>query len=85
LKVGPRLTFAFREAVWAFSAIERELFTTTSERQISHVREALEAAMLRDPAHWRSYYCGDEDEVGRDLTYGYSCGQPEINRSEVGS
>ena len=72
LKVGPWLTFAFREAVWALSAIERELFTTTSQRQISHVREALEEAMLRDPAHWRSYYCGDEGEVRRDLTYGYS-------------
>ena len=72
LKVGPWLTFAFREAVWALSAIERELFTTTSQRQISHVREALEEAMLRDPAHWRSYYCGDEDEVRRDLIYGYS-------------
>jgi D-tagatose-1,6-bisphosphate aldolase subunit GatZ/KbaZ len=72
LKVGPWLTFAFREAVLALSAIERELFTTRSECQISHVREALEAAMLRDPAHWRSYYRGDEDEVRRDLTYGYS-------------
>ncbi len=72
LKVGPWLTFAFREAVLALSSIERELFTTRSERQISHVREALEAAMLRDPTHWRSYYRGNEDEVHRDLVYGYS-------------
>ncbi len=72
LKVGPWLTFAFREAVLALSAIERELFATTSKREISHVREALEAAMLRDPAYWRSYYRGDEDEVRRDLIYGYS-------------
>jgi D-tagatose-1,6-bisphosphate aldolase subunit GatZ/KbaZ len=72
LKVGPWLTFAFREAVLALSAIEHELFTTRSEHQISHVREALEAAMLRDPTHWRSYYRGGEDEVRRDLTYGYS-------------
>jgi D-tagatose-1,6-bisphosphate aldolase subunit GatZ/KbaZ len=84
LKVGPWLTFAFREAVLALSAIERELFTTRSEREISHVREALKAAMLRDPAHWRSYYRGDEDEVRRDLIYGYSdrCryywNQPEV-------
>jgi D-tagatose-1,6-bisphosphate aldolase subunit GatZ/KbaZ len=72
LKVGPWLTFAYREAVWALSAIERELLITRSERQISRVREALEAAMLHDPTHWRSYYHGDEDEVRRDLTYGYS-------------
>ena len=72
LKVGPWLTFAFREAVLALSAIERELFTTTSKREISHVREALEAAMLRDPGYWRSYYRGDEDAVRRDLIYSYS-------------
>jgi D-tagatose-1,6-bisphosphate aldolase subunit GatZ/KbaZ len=72
LKVGPWLTFAFREAVLALSAIERELHSSRSERQISRVRETLEAAMLRDPAYWRSYYHGDEDEVRLDLTFGYS-------------
>jgi len=72
LKVGPWLTFAYREAVLALGAIERELFTTKSQRQVSQVREALEAAMLRDPTHWRSYYHGDEDEVRRNLVYGYS-------------
>jgi D-tagatose-1,6-bisphosphate aldolase subunit GatZ/KbaZ len=72
LKVGPWLTFAFREAVLALGAIERELFTTRSTREISHVREALEAAMVRDPTHWRSYYRGDEEEVCRDLIFGYS-------------
>lgn len=72
LKVGPWLTFAFREAVLALSAIERELLAATSPQEISHVREALEAAMLRDPGYWRSYYRGDEDEVRRDLIYGYS-------------
>lgn len=72
LKVGPWLTFAFREAVLALSAIERELFTPGSEQQISRVREVLESAMWRDPAYWRPYYRGDEDEVRRDLIYGYS-------------
>ena len=37
LKVGPWLTFAFREAVLALSAIERELFTTTAKPE-SHTR-----------------------------------------------
>ena len=72
LKVGPWLTFAYREAMLALSAIERELFKTMSKRQTSHVREALEAVMLRDPAHWRSYYHGNEEEVRRALIYGYS-------------
>ena len=72
LKVGPWLTFAFREAVLALGAMERELLATTSKQEISHVREALEAAMLSNPGYWRSYYRGDEDEVRRDLIYGYS-------------
>jgi D-tagatose-1,6-bisphosphate aldolase subunit GatZ/KbaZ len=72
LKVGPWLTFAFREAVLALSAIERELLATASKQEISHVREALEAAMFRNPGYWRSYYRGHEDEVHRDLIYGYS-------------
>ena len=88
LKVGPWLTFAFREALLALSAMEQELFARMSKRQTSRVREALEAAMLRDPTHWRSYYRGDEDEVRRDLIYSYSdrCryywGQPAV-REEV--
>ncbi len=72
LKVGPWLTFAYREAVLALSAIERELLRNTPARPISQVREALEAAMLSDPSHWQSYYHGDEDEVRRDRIYAYS-------------
>ena len=72
LKVGPWLTFAYREAVLALSAIERELFGKKSGARISQVREALEQEMLRDPSHWRSYYHGDEDEISRDRIYSYS-------------
>ena len=72
LKVGPWLTFAYREAMLALSAIERAMFKATARRQISQVRESLEAAMLRDPRYWRSYYHGDEDAVHRDLTFAYS-------------
>ena len=71
-KVGPWLTFAYREAVLALSAIERELIEKKSSVRLSQVREALDAAMVRDPLHWRSYYHGDEDEVRRDRIYGYS-------------
>ena len=72
LKVGPWLTFAYREAVLALSAIEQELFEKKSGVRLSQVRKALDAAMLSDPSHWRSYYHGDEDEVRRDRIYSYS-------------
>ena len=72
LKVGPWLTFAFREAVLALGAIERELLNTSHAHSLSQVREALDAAMLRNPAHWRPYYHGAEEDVRRDRLYGYS-------------
>lgn len=63
LKVGPWLTFAFREAVFALSAIERESLGSKKGVRLSQVREALEAAMLRNPAYWRSYYHGSNEEM----------------------
>jgi len=72
LKVGPWLTFAYREAVLALSSIERVLLGTKSEHPVSKVQEALEEVMLRDPSQWQAYYHGSEDEVRRDLTYGFS-------------
>jgi D-tagatose-1,6-bisphosphate aldolase subunit GatZ/KbaZ len=63
LKVGPWLTFAFREAVFALNTIERELLAHRSGTRLSQVQEALEAAMLRNPVYWRSYYRGSADEM----------------------
>jgi D-tagatose-1,6-bisphosphate aldolase subunit GatZ/KbaZ len=36
------------------------------------VPEALEEAMLNDPAHWRAYYRGDEQELAFARKYSYS-------------
>lgn len=72
LKVGPWLTFTFREAVFALSSIERELLARQKGIRLSQVREALESAMLRDPAYWRPYYHGDEDEVKLARIFSYS-------------
>jgi D-tagatose-1,6-bisphosphate aldolase subunit GatZ/KbaZ len=72
LKVGPWLTFAFREAIFALSAIERESLAHRRGVHLSQVREALEAAMVRNPAYWRSYYGGSEDEIRLARIYSYS-------------
>jgi D-tagatose-1,6-bisphosphate aldolase subunit GatZ/KbaZ len=72
LKVGPWLTFAFREAVFALSEIERELLTGRKGQNLSRVREALDQAMLREPAYWRSYYHGDESQLRLARAYSYS-------------
>jgi D-tagatose-1,6-bisphosphate aldolase subunit GatZ/KbaZ len=72
LKVGPWLTFAFREAVFALSAIEKELLTGRKGRRPSRVREVLDRAMLRNPAYWRSYYHGDKSQLRLARAYSYS-------------
>jgi D-tagatose-1,6-bisphosphate aldolase subunit GatZ/KbaZ len=72
LKVGPWLTFAYREAIFALSSIERELLGRRKGYRVSQVREALETAMLQNPVHWRSYYQGDEDEQSLSRAFSYS-------------
>jgi D-tagatose-1,6-bisphosphate aldolase subunit GatZ/KbaZ len=72
LKVGPWLTFAFREAVFALGAIERQVLAGKKGCNVSQVRDALDSAMLRDPSHWRSYYQGDEDQLRFSRAYSYS-------------
>ena len=72
LKVGPWLTFAFREAVFALSAIEQELLAGEKSQRLSQVREALDQAMLRKPTYWRSYYQGDERQLRIARAYSYS-------------
>jgi D-tagatose-1,6-bisphosphate aldolase subunit GatZ/KbaZ len=72
LKVGPWLTFAFREAIFALGAMERELFGANNVIRLSEVRQTLENAMLRNPSHWRSYYHGDEAKQRFSRAYSYS-------------
>ncbi|MDE3175402.1 MAG: class II D-tagatose-bisphosphate aldolase, non-catalytic subunit [Pseudomonadota bacterium] len=55
LKVGPMLTFAFREAVFALAEIEHWL----KPAQPSSIVAALEGAMDARPADWRGYVAAD--------------------------
>jgi D-tagatose-1,6-bisphosphate aldolase subunit GatZ/KbaZ len=59
LKVGPGLTFAYREAIFALAMIETELFPA-DER--SNMLSVLDDVMLRHPQHWQKYYPGTAAE-----------------------
>ncbi len=72
LKVGPWLTFAFREAVFALGEVEREWLGKQRGASVSKVPEALERAMLSHPEHWRPYYHGEERELSFARRYSYS-------------
>jgi len=72
LKVGPWLTFAFREAVFGLATIENEWLSGKTGFVLSALPEALERAMLENPVHWKSYYYGDESELRIARKYSYS-------------
>ena len=72
LKVGPWLTFAFREAVFALAAVEEEWLGDRKGIAISRVRESLEEAMLANPQYWKSYYRGDDAALRFARRYSFS-------------
>ena len=72
LKVGPWLTFAFREAIFALSSIEQEWLGHQKGIHTSGVRQALEEAMLANPDHWKAYYSGDQPGLQFARQYSYS-------------
>ncbi|MDR2184553.1 MAG: D-tagatose-bisphosphate aldolase, class II, non-catalytic subunit [Treponema sp.] len=59
LKVGPWLTFAFREALFALAAMERELVRREEQ---SGLEEILEEVMNAAPNYWEKYYQGSDEE-----------------------
>jgi len=72
LKVGPWLTYAFREAVFALAQMEGEWLGGRKGIVLSHLREALESAMTANPTHWQKYYHGDEAYLSYARKYSYS-------------
>ncbi len=71
LKVGPGLTFAMREAMFALENIERELLYGT-DTELSRFAETLDAAMLKDDKHWKKHYQGTELEIRLKRKYSFS-------------
>lgn len=60
LKVGPELTFNYREAILALENIEKELSAYRSSMELSQLSKVVEGEMARDPGYWEDYYSGEE-------------------------
>lgn len=71
LKVGPALTFALREGLFALECIERETLGPASE-SLSSFSAVLEKEMTDRPEHWRAHYHGSEDELRIKRRFSYS-------------
>lgn len=68
LKVGPALTFALREALFALDCIEREMIAEDSR---SNIRMVIEERMLHNPCNWNKYYYGSENELKLLRSFSY--------------
>ncbi|MDE2407717.1 MAG: D-tagatose-bisphosphate aldolase, class II, non-catalytic subunit [Xanthomonadaceae bacterium] len=69
LKVGPGLTFALREALWALDAIERDWIAPGRR---AHLREVALARLHAEPKHWQRYYHAQGAQLDVDLQYSLS-------------
>ena len=62
LKVGPGLTFALREALFALADIEEELLALRPIK-LSNFKSVLEDEMLKNPGNWEKHYHGEAGEL----------------------
>ncbi|MFU2047433.1 tagatose-bisphosphate aldolase subunit KbaZ [Avibacterium gallinarum] len=69
LKVGPALTFALREGLYALCAMEDYLFPA---EQRSNLLAVLEEQMLAHPENWQKYYHGTELEQRFARSFSFS-------------
>ncbi len=70
IKVGPALSWALREGLFALSFIEKELIDDVSKR--ANFIETLDKVMLKNTKHWEKYYTGTEKEVALSRKYSFS-------------
>ncbi len=71
LKVGPGLTQALREGLFALAYAEKEAFKDHPEKQ-SYFMEALDSAMQENPKYYQSHYHGSAAEVAYKRKYSFS-------------
>jgi D-tagatose-1,6-bisphosphate aldolase subunit GatZ/KbaZ len=69
LKVGPALTFAMREALWALDQIEREWLGIG---QSSRLRETIHKVMTATPRFWNKYYLSGGRQLALDQQFSLS-------------
>jgi D-tagatose-1,6-bisphosphate aldolase subunit GatZ/KbaZ len=72
LKVGPALTFAFREALTALAHIEAALLAGRHGTDISNLRHIVDQAMENNPTPWIKYHGDDDADVRTSRYFSFS-------------
>ena len=71
LKVGPGLTLALREGLFALSYAEKEMLKDHPERQ-SYFMESLDREMQKNPKYFAKHYYGSAAEIAYKRKYSFS-------------
>lgn len=69
LKVGPALTFALREALFALAEMELELVPI---EKTSQFKKVIDEVLLDTPKYWKSYYGEKHSTIMNNLHYSFS-------------
>jgi len=84
LKVGPALTFAYREAMFALAMLEDAWLPA---EECSNLLQVMDTTMVAQPGYWSEYYAGTEQEQAfkrkfslSDRARYYWC-QPEVQHA----
>lgn len=71
LKVGPWLTFAYREALFALEQIEKEILKG-QQKEPSDIGEILDSVMKEKPSYWQKYYKGNQVQLAFKRKFSFS-------------
>ena len=69
LKVGPGLTFAYREALFALAYAEKEVIDLDKQ---SHLMEVLDEEMIKEPKYYQKHYHGSDKEIAIKRKFAFS-------------
>jgi D-tagatose-1,6-bisphosphate aldolase subunit GatZ/KbaZ len=72
LKVGPWLTFAFREAVFLLELMEKDFLQTNKSIELSHLSKIIDEEMVKDSRYWSKHYSGNPDQLNFSRRFSYS-------------
>ena len=72
LKVGPALTFALREGLFALNYIENELFKYDTSKKLSNFIDVLDNTMVKNRDNWEKHYHGSDDIIRLARKYSLS-------------
>jgi D-tagatose-1,6-bisphosphate aldolase subunit GatZ/KbaZ len=87
LKVGPELTFKYRETIFALEQIEISIAKFNSEIEPSQISQVIDREMVSNPKYWGDYYSGSEDMLAFSRKFSlndrirYYWSRPKVQKS----